>query len=1333
MQFRSNPFSAWGASSDVPPHSTSAFHPSQFKARVPPRKACTSGLLLLLACCCTHLGSAPTLREIDPPATPKPPPQTQTASPDALWLDIRLQGPAAVLTLHNTGPNTNYFFFTREEPHAGLWMLEAEALGSDETNVVSVSIPMRGRTQLFAVGGVGIDSDGDGLPDIYEALVTHTDPFNPDTRGTGEPDGFGDSDGDGWTDAEEFRRRQDPFAADAGPPVAGLFRTVEADRHNTLGWASPAAHAESFTVERKVGNIWQDAGTVPGDATSFTDIQLTPGTPAGYRVRANYPAQSSAPTAMEERTPGSGDPSYTLPATIVRGAGGQMFFVAGTSKDVVTHRITRRVAPSIHPKNYIFEVGTNYLKRTFQPVRDTVTIEVPNLSAAAGPVPVTEQFMPLYGWYFLTFQQVGWDGLVGNATPGGTYFDATPYLDGREHLLENLNFALRAGGAEQPFNFQFGTGAFSAGSAYGFFPDYAVAGFHWMKHIYTATFEVFDPFRPFEDNAIFRNFCYDPQRVDTHGNLLNGVSFPGLPALTDWIYNFDSLPFARAETTQPPPTLLGGSASRSIFYGAVGDDMDLSSIGLVPDGRLGGWRMVAGARNAFGLRYRSLQVVIPAAPPELATILNVEPGGTLPPFGTLWAGNGAYVFTDTEPPVLGTAGFFFGDPNARKCPGGPTWTSQDETNEFVVGFGQRVTVAAWAKKSILNGRPDRFGYLGLYFDKAYKVDREGKRTQEETGILSEYGDFFPTEPGPIALMTKPDLTGGPSGQCLVVVLKLELDVNHDGRMDGRFYGPDNTTRDRPFVFWVNNDYDRYHSLGGSVLGEREDVQDDLDPAREKFEQPVPDHAYIGLALTGTPAVLGIPGTRDLEDYARLWTTGAAALAPKLGPDGVIELAWRNPSADTPELHLFRALELEGGTSYLTNEAVAVKQLDPRAFAGIISADQTLQISAAGVQLRTEKWIFCAASRGSGELVLRVRIGSTLVAETSAFIQTKDIKEMYERWTVGESHNVQPLATARLAGTGLPPKVPPFSYPYSHDRDTNSPYILFVHGWNYTPYERDSAAETSFKRLYWRGYEGRFGLFRWPAYWNFPFHGTDGGGYDVNSFDKSEMQAWDSAQPLRRLLTTLNTLYPDQVRVFAHSQGNIVVGEALHRAARPLVCVYTAMQAAVASHAYDPTATTRVIPTLLDDFTPNWHATYWLPGSPSYFSTMPGAKALANYFNPLDIALKAWETDQNLKPTDSLGYNYHPFRGIFTDGGLPLSLPRDTYAIFAFGVESRCHALGVEPAMGGVFNPTLELNLNKAFGFGSLSSDHSGQFVSNNMRRGPFWEHLMYTFQLRGAQ
>ena len=66
--------------------------------------------------------------------------------------------------------------------------------------------------------GWGEDNDSDGLPDIYEVLVTHTDPDNADTGNTGILDGDKEMTGDGWSNLEKFRLRVDPLQP-AHPPA----------------------------------------------------------------------------------------------------------------------------------------------------------------------------------------------------------------------------------------------------------------------------------------------------------------------------------------------------------------------------------------------------------------------------------------------------------------------------------------------------------------------------------------------------------------------------------------------------------------------------------------------------------------------------------------------------------------------------------------------------------------------------------------------------------------------------------------------------------------------------------------------------------------------------------------------------------------------------------------------------------------------------------------------------------------------------------------------------------------------------------------------------------
>ena len=145
------------------------------------------------------------------------------------------------------------------------------------------------------------------------------------------------------------------------------------------------------------------------------------------------------------------------------------------------------------------------------------------------------------------------------------------------------------------------------------------------------------------------------------------------------------------------------------------------------------------------------------------------------------------------------------------------------------------------------------------------------------------------------------------------------------------------------------------------------------------------------------------------------------------------------------------------------------------------------------------------------------------------------------------------------------------YTYNPATDSNTPYILYVHGWNMETWEKDRFAESAFKRLYWQGYQGRFGSFRWPTENGFKgdLSTLATSPSEKDNFDRSEYTAWRSATGLLNKLNDLNAQYPGHVYMLAHSMGNVVAGEALRLAgANQVVNTYVASQAAVSAHTYD---------------------------------------------------------------------------------------------------------------------------------------------------------------------
>jgi hypothetical protein len=212
------------------------------------------------------------------------------------------------------------------------------------------------------------------------------------------------------------------------------------------------------------------------------------------------------------------------------------------------------------------------------------------------------------------------------------------------------------------------------------------------------------------------------------------------------------------------------------------------------------------------------------------------------------------------------------------------------------------------------------------------------------------------------------------------------------------------------------------------------------------------------------------------------------------------------------------------------------------------------------------------------------------------------------------------------------------------------YILFVHGWNMAPWERDAYAETAFKRLYWQGYHGKFGTFQWPTTYDYSLTQMP------LSFDDGEYVALLSAAPLVSLWANQLRSYAlsGNLYIMAHSHGNLVVGEALRQAAQAglsnLVNTYAACQAAVPAESYDSnTTSSAALPFVVTNITipgqltapisgnfgPNTPDIYTLWVAPGNSTPAVGTKA--NFYNVNDWALNLWNANEIIKPVESTQY------------------------------------------------------------------------------------------------
>jgi hypothetical protein len=162
-------------------------------------------------------------------------------------------------------------------------------------------VPLRMLPQMQFAAGSGEDADGDSLPDLYEDLVTRTDPLSPDTGQTGMEDGYKDPDFDGWCNLQEMYNGTDPLRWNAPPPPSNLgYHPVQrgGESVESVFWGyTPPAPPPFFTVFRKPRSApdsdWKAVGKVkgknPGAYYEFIDTNQIIASSV-YSVVANYPA-----------------------------------------------------------------------------------------------------------------------------------------------------------------------------------------------------------------------------------------------------------------------------------------------------------------------------------------------------------------------------------------------------------------------------------------------------------------------------------------------------------------------------------------------------------------------------------------------------------------------------------------------------------------------------------------------------------------------------------------------------------------------------------------------------------------------------------------------------------------------------------------------------------------------------------------------------------------------------------------------------------------------------------------------------------------------------------
>ena len=1224
------------------------------------------------------------------------------------------------------------------------WQNEGMITGSELTNWTPFSVAQSNRANLFVRLRSEQSSDGSGLPDWWELLYF----------GTNNVDPYGNPKGDGYNNYYKFEYGMNPNQFYT--PVAPQNFTLSYNKDTgavTLNWLPSQGTITGYSLQKTDYQTGQSSTiSLSATAVSYADSvageQPQYGGPVlylNYDIQAEYGAYGNSASASVDL-----QSSSPLSVNIASGPSGSLNIIAqNLPGDLQALRIYRNSQQETFYGIWFWPYGFG---SDYPADFSDDYFSIPAAAITNGITTIPASQVKAFGKYGFWVQAVRSNGVSSAwADLSGGFIDNT-FVDARRQMKDDIRFLLCVASEGGPIEINQNIYA----------TNYVCSSFQLPNTL-------LNPLAPIDDNYAFRNLVFDGNNLaitGTNDALVPIFSSPGMP---NGVYSGFGLFFINptyvpdyaslVSTNIPvaPTSLLNANQTKWLYSGQYLID-PWDPVWPPP------YLTVNAGTNAFGLRYLSDEIVIVTNNTQF-NFLTGHPGDHIPVITTV-------EYPQTEEPQLQFASYYFArigiDPFPEQNTSTPYYTPQslfavtNTTPIMFAGVGQSMPrIAGYAKYSIANDYTNMFAYLGQYFEKAYQVNTNGVVTANTTGVLSPYGDFYATTPGPAALVTMPDIDTGQQGTCTVYCVSLQLDKNHDGIMDTSFNGPDATSSGSPFVIWSNDNYDRWALDKDDGTNYMDDVDQNSMPAAGcpyTPNTPTPDYNYCNQY-----GLRQISCTRDLQDFFRLWVCGITpSLLTNLPSGSTVTLDWGdvgNPDSGNPTIDLFQAVEANGGIGYQTNETIATQQINPAysSHVGRLGPGQSIQLNSSYWSgWAGDRFLMCGVSNGTGGLNLTIKDGNgNVLAQSTSYIQIVNIKQMYERWTVGENPNIPPLTVATNGTEDLPIGVTAFQYPKS--TDTNTPYILYVHGWNMDRYDKDRFAESAFKRLYWQGYHGRFGIFRWPTDHGFTgdFSQLLSNPQQKDNFDNSENNAWLASVGLLNKLNDLNAEYPGHVYVLAHSMGNIVASESLRRAGNnQVVNTYVASQAAVSAQTYDATVSNFSflvnlggVNVSFGPHTPNIYGN-WFAGNNG-----GGAGLVINFYNVNDYALSRlhWQLDQLFKPdvfvasggalwnyeyggstSDPAPWNYFFKTNVYNNARVNFDIVNSlaaNYEVFSHAAQSYTTALGATTGVNHHLSEAVDLTSiwlapdplqnNYASHFW-----HSAEFRGDNPQQRNYWSELL---------
>jgi hypothetical protein len=1197
--------------------------------------------------------------------------------------------------------------------------------GSESTNWTAWSEPAISSSNLFLRVRSWISTDGSGLPVWWEEQYFGTNVVNP----------YGDPMNDGWNNYEKFINGMNPNLY-YPPPAPAL--TVSWNPYTdtaSLNWSAIMNPAQSYTIMRydlqDAQNFDTNVFNVSGSTTSMQDTsyvfaQLWSNDPQNmgvhsyYQIQANYASGNSAWSA-----PVWAQPSALADISLVPGPQGSSYVSVGSlPPGITTVQVIRKDPQAESFGDYSHDLTDNITV-------SSSTNGLYLLPSSITATPVDAYGNASYTWTASLLSSNGLsvadddiltDGFANDSASQTQDWIVPPFLDGRQQLKQNLVFLLRAATKDIPFQFSDVNGV-NGEASFTNQTQYVVSDLirqnnsSYINDYYTAP----DPMVPFVENYQFRNFIFTPLDAGT-GHIETGVSgdyadflagtYPTPLVLTEPAeYNFS---VSMVSGTTAPAVIPTSSTrflcsypmdSQNYAPGANGGVTTpyLGEIGVTASEDANSdlfYTMASNVKNYWGL-------------PFLSTLIAYDNGSGGLATNVLSAGHqienvDGYFYPETAQPVLSLIGYNFW--NRNHCPESPGFSTASTNDLLIVPVGGSITVNGYEKLALQNGNPGVYAYLGQYFTNAFTIGSAGNVTSTNTGVLSPYGNFFATQPGPVALVTMPAIDPPyQSGTCSVYCISLNVDKNHDGVMDLSFNGPDVTSRANPMEFWLNTG-DTYSS-GPS------------DPYGHEHENPY-------AANWGVPYLTCV---RDLENYARMWICGLPVLT---NGNFQVTLSWGSVDYGAPAIALVNSHETNGGTLYLTDTNVGLSYgqypLETLTYPRITTNSPLSLPSYLFTNSGNKYFMFEGAAAGKGELMLTISQNGSIIGQTGVWLDLHNISDFYE----------QVMATNVTSTT--PPSSLTSTYKIIHKgigMGNETPQtVVYVHGINRPPWGAQNEGETLFKRLYWSGYSGHVALFKWPCTYLPPNN------WWPYTFNLSEFYAYKSASALKSYLTDLrgrSDLPGYAIDIFAHSQGNAVASEALSEGAP--FDNYILTQGAVPAHSFDGSAPTSPVLVAADAQTPTPFAGI-LGGYNQCWTNFSGN--IVNFFNANDFALETgsygpiaanWVVNQQTEKPDAFAggpsYIYYPTNQTSVAYYLFGShyTVTDLEEIRSMVARSRTLAIGAQGPNSGQTrqgNISGSVDLAAQFNFGNTRPEHSAQYTRTIQAVWGYYDQILTSFQLQ---